>query len=116
MLGGLFCGMLLRIRLIGVLLLCALAPLAQAAVGVAAVGQVTLSIGSSQILRDGKSEPIVKGVAVSAGDVIRTATSGHVHIRFIDGARVSVRPDSVLHVVEYQYDCLLYTSPSPRDS
>ena len=104
MLGGLFCGMLLRIRLIGVLLLCALAPLAQAAVGVAAVGQVTLSIGSSQILRDGKSEPIVKGVAVSAGDVIRTATSGHVHIRFIDGARVSVRPDSVLHVVEYQYD------------
>ncbi|SBT08364.1 conserved exported hypothetical protein [Candidatus Accumulibacter aalborgensis] len=70
----------------------------------ASVGEVTLSIGTSQIEREGKGQPVVKGCDIAAGDVIRTTANGHVHIRFVDGARVSVRPDSVLHVVEYRYD------------
>ena len=78
--------------------------LAAAVCAAASVGEVTLSIGASQIEREGKSEPVVKGCAIAAGDVIRTTANGHVHIRFVDGARVSVRPDSVLHVVEYRYD------------
>ena len=70
----------------------------------ASVGEVTLCIGSSQIQREGRSEPVSRGYGIVPGDVIRTATSGHVHIRFVDGALVSVRPDSVLQVVEYRYD------------
>jgi hypothetical protein len=70
----------------------------------AAVGEVTLCIGSSQIQREGRSEPVSRGYRIVPGDVIRTTTSGHVHIRFVDGALVSVRPDSVLQVVEYRYD------------
>lgn len=103
---GLFCGMYFRLWMLGALTFCAvaLAPHLQAADGTLAVGQVTLSIGSGYILREGRNEPITKGRAVSAGDVVRTAASGHVHIRFVDGARVSIRPDSVLHIVEYQYN------------
>ena len=68
------------------------------------VGEVTLCIGTSQIQREGRSESITKGYSIVPGDVIRTTTNGHVHVRFVDGALVSVRPDSVLQVVEYRYD------------
>jgi hypothetical protein len=40
---------------------------------------------------------------VQEGDVIRTTDNGHVHIRFIDGARVSVRPNSVFRIHEFKY-------------
>lgn len=52
----------------------------------------------------GAEQPVSRGYSIVPGDVIRTTTSGHVHIRFVDGALVSVRPDSVLQVVEYRYD------------
>jgi hypothetical protein len=68
------------------------------------VGQVTLSIGRSEIVHEGKGEATAKGGAVFPGDVVRTSASGHVHIRFVDGAHISVRPDSVLHVVDYHYE------------
>lgn len=71
---------------------------------VASVGEVTLSIGASEVQREGKAHSIAKGGEILPGDVIRTSASGHVHIRFADGALVSVRPQSVLHVQEYRYD------------
>lgn len=67
-------------------------------------GDVTLSIGSSEIQREGRSHPVSKGLDIRPGDIIRTSANGHVHIRFIDGALVSIRPQSVLHVEEYRYD------------
>ncbi len=67
------------------------------------VGEVTLTIGKSQIDRaEGATEP-QKGGSVQEGDVIRTTDNGHVHIRFIDGARVSVRPNSVFRIHEFKY-------------
>ena len=67
------------------------------------VGEVTLTIGKSKIERSaGESEP-QKGGSVQEGDVIRTTDNGHVHIRFIDGARVSVRPNSVFRIHEFKY-------------
>jgi hypothetical protein len=67
------------------------------------VGEVTLTIGKSQIDRvQGAAEP-QKGGSVQEGDVIRTTDNGHVHIRFIDGARVSVRPNSVFRIHEFKY-------------
>ena len=67
------------------------------------VGEVTLTIGKSKIERAaGESEP-QKGGSVQEGDVVRTTDNGHVHIRFIDGARVSVRPNSVFRIHEFKY-------------
>lgn len=71
----------------------------------AATGEITLAIGQARIERAQTSlaEPR-KGDAILAGDVITTASNGHIHIRFIDGARISVRPNSVFRIQEFQYD------------
>jgi hypothetical protein len=67
------------------------------------VGEVTLIIGKSSIERaDGTRDP-QKGGSVQEGDVIRTTDNGHVHIRFIDGAKFSVRPNSVFRIHEFKY-------------
>ncbi len=81
------------------------------AVEVPSIGKVTLSIGSSEVQRSGRNETLAKGADIAAGDIIRTTASGHVHIRFIDGALVSVRPGSTLHVQEYRY-----SPEKPEDS
>jgi hypothetical protein len=74
------------------------------------VGEVTLTIGKSNIDRAAGSAEPQKGGSVQEGDVIRTSDNGHVHIRFIDGARVSVRPNSVFRIHEFKY------SPADLDS
>ena len=81
-------------------LMCLLTPTAMASL---VVGEVTLTIGKSRIERAaGEAEP-QKGGSVQEGDVVRTSDNGHVHIRFIDGARVSVRPNSVFRIHEFKY-------------
>ena len=67
------------------------------------VGEVTLTIGKSKIERTATEAEPQKGGSVQEGDVIRTSDNGHVHIRFIDGARVSVRPNSVFRIHEFKY-------------
>jgi hypothetical protein len=69
------------------------------------VGQVSLLIGQAWVVRaDGTQQPLQRGSAIRVGDRVETAANGHVHMRFIDNAAVSVRPESVLHVQAYQYD------------
>lgn len=83
------------------------APVAAPAVARTGVGEVTLAIGQSEIGREapGASVPSVqKGADIREGDVIRTSASGHVHIRFVDGALVSVRPNSVFTIHQYKFD------------
>lgn len=80
--------------------LCVLAP----AVHAGTVGEVTLSIGRSSIERESGAIEPQRGAAVREGDIIRTTASGHVHIRFVDGALVSVRPGSVFRIQEFRYD------------
>jgi hypothetical protein len=67
------------------------------------VGEVTLTIGKSKIERSTQEADTQKGGSVQEGDVIRTSDNGHVHIRFIDGARISVRPNSVFRIHEFKY-------------
>jgi hypothetical protein len=73
------------------------------------VGEVTLTIGKSNIerLQPAPASAVVlesqKGGSIQEGDVIRTSENGHVHIKFIDGARVSVRPNSVFRIHEFKY-------------
>lgn len=71
----------------------------------AEVGRVSLHIGQAWVVRaDGAREPLARGAAIFVGDRVETAANGHVHMRFIDNAAVSVRPDSVLQVQAYRYD------------
>lgn len=69
------------------------------------VAHVSLQIGQAWVVRaDGGREPLVRGAAIRIGDRVETAANGHVHMRFIDNAAVSVRPDSVLQIQAYAYD------------
>lgn len=60
----------------------------------AEAGVVAFALGESSVER---------GQTIFVGDVIETGDNGHVHIRFVDGALVSVRPNSELRVDEYTY-------------
>ena len=94
---------LLRGLFMGACMLAALAHLSPSAFASQVVGEVTLTIGKSKIERSaGEAEP-QKGSSVQEGDIIRTTDNGHVHVRFIDGARVSVRPNSVFRIHEFKY-------------
>ena len=89
--------------LLGVMLVLAVLGLGSLAHASQVVGEVTLTIGKSQIDRAAGTADPQKGGSVQEGDVIRTTDNGHVHIRFIDGARVSVRPNSVFRIHEFKY-------------
>lgn len=69
------------------------------------VGQVSLLIGDAWVVHvDGSRQSLRRGADVMVGDRIETSANGHVHVRFIDNAAVSVRPESVLEVQSYRYD------------
>jgi hypothetical protein len=99
-------------RLAPFLAACGLAALASGAAradGIAAadrpVGEVTMSVGPvMKISAQGVPEPVARGSRIMPGDRLDTAEGGHVHIRFVDGALVSVRPGSRLWVEDYKYD------------
>lgn len=69
------------------------------------VGEVTLTIGRAMVISStGESEIAQRGSKIQSGDRVETSDGGHVHIRFIDGALVSVRPTSRLVIEDYQYN------------
>src|SRR5688572_158532 len=77
-----------------------------------AVGEVTFLLGKAHIERsDGVRELIKVGTLVKESDHIATGTNGHVHVRFIDQALVSVRPSSELEIQRYDYN-----AEAPQDS
>ena len=80
-----------------------------------AVGSVTLVLGQASIVSaQGVTMPLQRGAAVRPGDRIETARGGHVHIRFVDDALVSVRPSSRLIIEEYQYNPAKVTESQVR--
>ncbi len=89
-----------------------LAAIGQARASTEAVGEVSLVIGVSHLIDgSGRSSAIARGMPVRAGDRIETEQGGHVHLRFADGAFVSVRPGSRLTIDTYRYD-----AAHPKDS
>lgn len=76
-----------------------------------AVGEVSLAIGVSRLIRDEQASPVVRGMPVHVGDRVETEQGGHAHLRFVDGAFVSVRPGSRLIIETYRYD-----AARPQDS
>ena len=68
-------------------------------------GEITLVVGQFEIQRSaGPVQNLVKGDAIFEGDIIKTTVNGHVHIRFIDGGLVSVRPNSVFTIHEFRFN------------
>ncbi|ALO44767.1 FecR family protein [Pseudohongiella spirulinae] len=73
--------------------------------GQSAVGEVSLVLGRAYLEPEsGRRQLLTPGTPVHASDRIVTESNGHVHIRFVDQALVSVRPDSRLYIVEYRFD------------
>ena len=69
------------------------------------VGESTLVLGRSELIKaDGSVEPVLRGGPIYVGDRISTSSDGHVHVKFKDGALLSVRPNSSLMVEQYDYD------------
>lgn len=71
-----------------------------------AVGTITLLLGQVQVTgpeRQG-TKRLTTGAKIYPGDRLVTRASGHAHLRFIDGALLSLRPSSRLTIQEYHYD------------
>ena len=66
------------------------------------VGEITTAIGQGKIVGVAGERAIARGLRVQAGDRIETADGGHVHIRFVDGGLVSIRPLSRLLIEQYR--------------
>ena len=70
----------------------------------AIVGEATMVIGLAKLFgSDGVSREVDRGTAVRVGDRIQTQAGGHVHLRFVDGGRLSIRPSSSLQVEDYSH-------------
>ncbi|MFM8738006.1 MAG: hypothetical protein ACKOGB_10230, partial [Betaproteobacteria bacterium] len=67
-----------------------------------AVGSVSLLVGQAHaITSDGNARKLERGAALHVGDRIETPVGGHVHVQFVDGGRLSVRPMSRLTIEDY---------------
>lgn len=70
----------------------------------AIVGEATMVIGVASALgSDGAQRALERGAVIRVGDRIQTSEGGHVLLRFVDGARLSVRPASRLHIESYSH-------------
>ena len=71
----------------------------------AIVGTVTFALGDALVVHtDGSSTPLKKGGVVYQTDSVHTGANGQVHVRMVDQALVSVRPNSRLVIQDYRYD------------
>lgn len=69
------------------------------------VGTVTFSLGDAMVIHaDGSAVPLKKGSPVYQTDSVQTGLNGQVHVRMVDQALVSVRPNSQLVIQDYRYD------------
>lgn len=75
------------------------------------VGEVSLVLGKAY-LKSGDTQSLIHaGAIIKVSDQVITESNGHVHIRFIDQALVSVRPDSMLEIQRYDFN-----AQNPADS
>lgn len=72
--------------------------------GPSIVGEATMVIGMARLIAaDGTARAVDRGAAIREGDRIETEAGGHVHLRFVDGGRLSVRPASRLQIENYSH-------------
>lgn len=68
------------------------------------VGEVIFAIGDARLTDATGTHAVRKGDKVHVGQTLASGDSGHIHVRFIDKAFVSIRPHSTLRVDTYAYD------------
>jgi hypothetical protein len=69
------------------------------------VGEATLVIGQARIVgADGAVTTAQVGSPVRVGDKVETQAGGHVYLRFVDGANLSVRPMSRMLIESYSHN------------
>lgn len=68
------------------------------------VGEATMVIGVARLLgSDGSTRVVERGTPIRVGERIQTQPGSHVHLRFVDGGRLSIRPSSRLQVEDYSH-------------
>ena len=68
------------------------------------VGEATMVIGVARLVgSDGSTRVVERGSTIRVGERIQTQPGGHVHLRFVDGGRLSIRPSSSLQVEDYSH-------------
>lgn len=78
---------------------------AQASLPGTEVGTVTFVLGKAWITKPGaRRVPVAEGTGIGVYDRIDTESNGHVHVRLIDTALISVRPSSTLEIQRYDYN------------
>jgi hypothetical protein len=69
-----------------------------------AAGQVDFAIGKVEaVTADGSRRALSKGSQISEGDAINTAPGARVQLRFSDGGFVSLQPNTVFRVDQYNF-------------
>lgn len=66
------------------------------------VGKVTASMGVA-VVSGAVHRKVVQGMPLYVGDVLKTGKGGHIHLRMVDEALVSLRPNSKLKITSYSY-------------
>lgn len=67
-------------------------------------GEITSTMGEAQIVTAAaSSHAAAQGMPLHVGDILQTGAGGHIHIRMIDDALVSLRPNSKLKISSYTY-------------
>lgn len=95
-----------------VLLVCSLTMVNTFAQTQESVGEVSLVLGKAYLKSSNQPQQLIRaGTLIHVNDQVETEANGHVHIHFVDNAYVSVRPDSRLEIVQYDFD-----ATKPEDS
>lgn len=67
-------------------------------------GRVLLGLGTPiAVDAEGNERALGRGVEVRQGDTLRTGAGDRLQVRFTDGARLAMRPDSEISVDEYSF-------------
>jgi hypothetical protein len=92
------------IRIIAVLVLIASMAVSTLAIADDNVGMVVASRGEVLAMAKGGSRELKQGDLVYVDDEIMTASRSFAVLQFVDGAKVTVRPDSAMIVEAYLYN------------
>ena len=87
-------------RIFWLMILCAIVLPARADTQLA--GEVTSGMGVVLLIAK-DTLPAVEGMQLHVGDVLQTGAGGHLHLRMVDDALVSLRPNSKLRISSYTY-------------
>jgi hypothetical protein len=96
--------MKISIRIIAVLVLIASMAVSTLAIADDNVGMVVASRGEVLAMAKGGSRELKQGDLVYVDDEIMTASRSFAVLQFVDGAKVTVRPDSAMIVEAYLYN------------